>query len=125
MRWQTFHVKHHLKNVIIICYYNLQSDDFRSIWIIHNIIGDSDSDEEKEELTAEEKAEQVELENLRLEEVEAKAKKMADIKAGRIIPDATIQPMSDPGSSSDDNEPPLLGEYDPDDLRLRILLLFF
>lgn len=78
---------------------------------------DSDEEENEEELTAEEKEEQIELEKLRLHEAEEKAKKLADIKAGKIIADSTIQPMSDPESSSNDEEgAPLLGEYEPEDL---------
>ena len=45
-----------------------------------------------------------------------KAKKMADIKAGRAFAEETIQPMSDPASSDEDSNPPLLGEYEAEDL---------
>ena len=82
------------------------------------VLADSDEEEIEEELTAEEKEEQIELEKLRLQEAEEKAKKLADIKAGKIIADSTIQPMSDPETSSNDEEDaPLLGEYEPEDLR--------
>ena len=86
-----------------------------------NSDGNSDSDDEgeqneAEELTPEEKLAQVELEKLReIEEME-KAKKMADIKAGRAFAEETIQPMSDPASSDEDSNPPLLGEYEAEDL---------
>lgn len=69
-----------------------------------------------DELTPEEKLAQVELEKLReIEEME-KEKKMADIKAGRAFAEQTIQPMSDPASSDEDSNPPLLGEYEAEDL---------
>ena len=89
--------------------------------LAQNSDGNSDSEDEggenlAEELTPEEKLAQVELEKLReIEEME-KEKKMADIKAGRAFAEQTIQPMSDPASSDEDSNPPLLGEYEAEDL---------
>ena len=44
---------------------------------------------------------------------------ITEIKAGTVIPETTIQPMSDPETSDEEkeNDGPLLGEYDHDDLR--------
>ena len=89
--------------------------------LAQNSDGNSDSEDEggenlAEELTPEEKLAQVELEKLReIEEME-RERKMADIKAGRAFAEQTIQPMSDPASSDEDSNPPLLGEYEAEDL---------
>ena len=79
---------------------------------------ESSGDEDEEpELTPEEKAAQVELEELRKKQEEEKEKYLQDVKSGKVIAHSTIQPMSDPESDSDEeNGNPLLGEYEQDDL---------
>ena len=83
---------------------------------------ESSGDEDEEpELTPEEKAAQVELEELRKKQEEEKEKYLQDVKSGKVIAHSTIQPMSDPESDSDEeNGNPLLGEFQAEDLTNKI-----